>query len=469
MQVGAEFWKKLCAEHGINNDGILEEFASHSVNDRKDVFFYQADDERYIPRACLFDLEPRVIHGIQNSEIRHLFNPENVFVSPNGGGAGNNWASGYHQGEQVLEDILDMIDREAGYSDSLEGFTLAHSIAGGTGSGMGSFILEALNDRYPKKLIQTYSVFPNQSESSDVVVQPYNSVLTMKRLTLNADAVVVLDNTALNRIAAERLHIDNPSISQTNTLVATVMAASTATLRYPGYMNNDLMGLLASLIPVPQCHFLMAGYTPLTLDAATEAAYGSVVRKTTVLDVMRRLLQPKNLMVSPHARGKDQDKSRYISILNIIQGDVDPGQLHQSLMRIRERKLASFIEWGPASIQVALSRSSPYIKSSHRVSGLMLANHTSIRHLFNRTLSQFDKMYKMSAYTQSYKDYPMFTRTNAKGIEEFNPEEFEDAREVVGAVSEEYAACERVDYIEPIDGVGGTINSLSSGLSGMNM
>ena len=452
----------MCAEHGINNDGILQDIGNTSINDRKDVFFYQADDERYIPRACLFDLEPRVINGIQNSEIRNLFNPENVFVSKNGGGAGNNWASGYHQGEMVLEDILDMIDREAGYSDSLEGFTLAHSIAGGTGSGMGSFILEALNDRYPKKLIQTYSVFPNQSESSDVVVQPYNSVLALKRLTLNADAVVVLDNTALNRIAAERLHIENPSISQTNTLVSTVMAASTATLRYPGYMNNDLMGLLASLIPVPQCHFLMAGYTPLTLDAA-EAAYGSVVRKTTVLDVMRRLLQPKNLMVSPHAREKDQDKSRYISILNIIQGDVDPSQLHQSLMRIRERKLASFIEWGPASIQVALSRSSPYVKSSHRVSGLMLANHTSIRHLFNRTLSQFDRMYKSGAYTQTYKGFPMFSRKNEKNVEEFNPEEFEDAREVVGAVSEEYAACERVDYIEPFDGINAGMGNMDLG------
>lgn len=35
-----------------------------------------------------------------------------------------------------------------------------------------------------------------------------------------------------------------------------------------------------------------------------------------------------------------------------MQGDVDPTQLHQSLMRIRERRLANFIEWGPASIQV---------------------------------------------------------------------------------------------------------------------
>jgi len=28
-----------------------------------------------------------------------------------------------------------------------------------------------------------YSVFPNSQETSDVVVQPYNSVLTLKRLT----------------------------------------------------------------------------------------------------------------------------------------------------------------------------------------------------------------------------------------------------------------------------------------------
>ena len=93
---------QLCLEHGISNDGILEDFATqvrfvacwkakstlpietvvcapevshplpvdvaetHSVmilslqgGDRKDVFFYQADDERYIPRALLIDLEPR--------------------------------------------------------------------------------------------------------------------------------------------------------------------------------------------------------------------------------------------------------------------------------------------------------------------------------------------------------------------------------------------------------------------------
>ena len=74
---------------------------------------------------------------------------------------------GYEEGERVQDEILDMIDREADGSDSLEGFVMTHSIAGGTGSGLGSYLLEALNDRFPKKLIQTYSVFPNDN---DVVI-----------------------------------------------------------------------------------------------------------------------------------------------------------------------------------------------------------------------------------------------------------------------------------------------------------
>lgn len=116
-------------------------------------------------------------------------------------------ATGYSQAEAVVEDIMEMIDREADGSDSLEvlgdpslcevsrltvnhakGFVLCHSMAGGTGSGMGSYLLERLNDHYPKKLIQTYTVFPDQT----VVVQPYNSILTLKRLVHNADSVVCL-------------------------------------------------------------------------------------------------------------------------------------------------------------------------------------------------------------------------------------------------------------------------------------
>lgn len=56
--------------------------------------------------------------------------------------------------------------------------------------------------------------------------------------------------------------------------VSTIMSASTTTLRYPGYMNNDLIGLIASLIPTPRLHFLMTGYTPLTTDQSVRPPAG---------------------------------------------------------------------------------------------------------------------------------------------------------------------------------------------------
>jgi hypothetical protein len=41
-------------------------------------------------------------------------------MSKDGGGAGNNWAQGYASGERLYEEVMEMIDREAEGSDSLE-------------------------------------------------------------------------------------------------------------------------------------------------------------------------------------------------------------------------------------------------------------------------------------------------------------------------------------------------------------
>merc|ERR1719287_282758 len=144
---------------------------------------------------------------------------------------------------------------------------------------------------------------------------------------------------------------------------------------------------------------------------------------------MRRLLQMKNLMVSCSTR-----KGVYIAILNIIQGEVDPTQVHKSLQRIRERKLAKFITWGPASIQVALSRQSPYIQHAHKVNGLMMANHTAICQLFDRTVKQYEKLRSRNAFLDNYRQEPMF----ADGLDEFDA-----AKEVVCSLSDEYKAAEK--------------------------
>ena len=68
----------------------------------------------------------QVINNILTSPYSHLYNPENIFVSKDGGGAGNNWAQGYAAGEQIYEEVMDMIEREAESSDSLEVCGILH-------------------------------------------------------------------------------------------------------------------------------------------------------------------------------------------------------------------------------------------------------------------------------------------------------------------------------------------------------
>ena len=66
----------------------------------------------------------QVLNGIQTGPYRNIYNPENFYVGKDGMGAANNWGDGYESGEAVYEDIMEMIDREADGSDSLEvGYT----------------------------------------------------------------------------------------------------------------------------------------------------------------------------------------------------------------------------------------------------------------------------------------------------------------------------------------------------------
>jgi tubulin gamma len=107
-------------------------------------------------------------------------------------------------------------------------------------------------------------------------------------------------------------------------------------------------------------------------------------------------------------------------------------------MRIRERRLATFIPWGPASIQVALTKKSPYVTSAHRVSGLMLANHTGIATLFKRIVTQYNTLRKRNAFLESYKREAPFK----DGLGEFD-----EAKEVVTGLIEEYEEAEGADYL----------------------
>lgn len=99
-----------------------------------------------------------------------------------------------------------------------------HSIGGGTGSGLGSLILEKLSEDYSHNLAFTFSVLPGSSNlgdaPSDVVVEPYNSILTLNSLIESSAGSFTMDNKALNRICQKQLKINQPSFDNLNNIVA---------------------------------------------------------------------------------------------------------------------------------------------------------------------------------------------------------------------------------------------------------
>jgi len=70
------------------------------------------------------------------------------------------------------------------------------SMGGGTGSGLGSLILEKIAMDYGKKCKLNFNIFPSP-RLSNTIIDPYNSILATHKLLEHSDASIVLDNDAI--------------------------------------------------------------------------------------------------------------------------------------------------------------------------------------------------------------------------------------------------------------------------------
>lgn len=70
-----------------------------------------------------------------------------------------------------------------------------------------------------------------EGQYTDVVIEPYNSLLTLLRLTSYADSVIVLDNLALHNLSPDKVFPRRPSFANINKIVSNVMTASLAPIR----------------------------------------------------------------------------------------------------------------------------------------------------------------------------------------------------------------------------------------------
>jgi len=371
----------------MGGDGRPSANFNDTAADKIDVYFKSAGSGKYVPRACLVDLEPGTLDVVKASAVGTLFKPDNfVFGSS---GAGNNWAKGhYTEGAELIDSVLDVVRKEVENCDAIQGFQICQSLGGGTGSGMGTLLLLKLRDGYPDRLTTTYSVYPSP-KVSDTVVEPYNAVLASHQLLENADQTYVIDNEALYTISNDLLKEASPTYSFLNFLISKVMTGVTASIRFPGRLNQDLRKLGVNLVPFPRLHFFTIAQAPLFSPRNADYV------KLYVQELTTQVWSGKN-----YFSNVNPSEGKYLTAAAIYRGDLATQEVDENVEKVQSGRADDFVEWIPNNIKSSVILVPP--KDSN-MSATFVSNTTALKDMFKRLSTQFSSLYKRKAFLHWYK------------------------------------------------------------------
>lgn len=421
-QIGSKFWEIISHEHGVDETGMyVGQFAEQL--EKIDVYYNEAAGGNYVPRSILIDLEPGTMEAVRTRPYGTLFRPDNFIYGDSG--AGNNWAKGhYTEGAELLESVLDVLRRETETCDCLQGFQLAHSLGGGTGSGMGTLLLSKIREEYPDRIMVTYSVVPSP-KVSEVIVEPYNATLSVQQLIENSDQTHCIDNEALYEICFRTLKMISPTYGDLNHLVSLTMSGITTCLRFPGQLNADLRKLAVNMVPFPRLHFFVPGFAPLT--AKDNLKY----RNVTVQELTKQMFDPRNMMTACDPRC-----GRYLTVAAVFRGQLSMKEIDQCMYDVQSKNSSYFVEWIPNNVKVAVCDIPP---PGMKMSATFIANTTAIQEIFKRISEQFSAMFRRRAFLHWY---------TGEGMDEMEFTEAESNMNDLISEYQQYQEAEIDDFLE---------------------
>ncbi|KAM8998862.1 tubulin epsilon chain-like [Sarcophilus harrisii] len=408
-QVGCCFWDLALREHAaVNRKGIYDDSLKNFF---RNVDTRGAGDGIDISkgkicslkaRAVLIDMEEGVVNEILQGPLKDIFDSKQLITSVSG--SGNNWAVGYKFfGSLYRDQIVERLRQTAEHCDCLQCFFIIHSMGGGTGSGLGTFILNVLEDEFPEVYRFVTSVFP--SGEDDVITSPYNSVLAMKELNEHADCVLPIENESLFDIVSkinqmvtsgkpgqtvkpESLVTSNEGgikkkpqkkpFDTMNNIVGNLLLNLTSSARFEGSLNMDLNEITMNLVPFPQLHYLVSSLTPLY----TLADVNIPPRR---LDQMFSDAFSKNHQLIQ----ADPKHSLYLACALLVRGNVQISDLRRNIERLKSS--LHFVSWNQEGWKTSLC-SVPPVGHSHSL--LALANNTCVKPTFMELKRRFTKLYK---------------------------------------------------------------------------
>jgi tubulin alpha len=322
-------------------------------------------------------------------------------------------------GKEIVDLALDRIRKLADNCTGLQGFLVFNAVGGGTGSGLGSLLLERLSVDYGKKSKLGFTVYPSPQVST-AVVEPYNSVLSTHSLLEHTDVAVMLDNEAVYDICRRSLDIERPTYTNLNRLVAQVISSLTASLRFDGALNVDITEFQTNLVPYPRIHFMLSSYAPVI---SAEKAYHE---QLSVAEITNSAFEPASMMAKCDPR-----HGKYMACCLMYRGDVVPKDVNASVATIKTKRTIQFVDWCPTGFKCGINYQPPTVVPGGDLAKVqravcMISNSTAIAEVFSRLDHKFDLMYAKRAFVHWYV---------GEGMEEG---EFSEAREDLAALEKDY-------------------------------
>jgi len=386
--------------------------------DAFNTFFSETSSGKHVPRAVFVDLEPSVVDEVRTGKYKTLYHPEQLITGKED--AANNYARGHYTvGKNLVDTALDRIRRLAEACKGLQGFLIFHAVGGGTGSGLGSLLLERLSVDYGKKSKLGFTVYPSPQVST-AVVEPYNSVLSTHSLLEHTDVDIILDNEAIYDICRRSLDVERPSYTNLNRLVAQVISSLTASLRFDGALNVDITEFQTNLVPYPRIHFMLSSYAPVI--SVAKAGHEAL----NVAEITAAAFEPSNMMAKCDPR-----HGKYMACCLMYRGDVVPKDVNASVAAIKTKRTIQFVDWCPTGFKCGINSQKPSFVPGGDIAQVqravcMISNSTAIAEVFARIDRKFDLMYNKRAFVHWYV---------GEGMEEG---EFSEAREDLAALEKDY-------------------------------
>ncbi|EAW94385.1 tubulin delta chain isoform 1 [Homo sapiens] len=265
-QIGFEVFDALLSDsHSSQGLCSMRENEAYQAS-CKERFFSEEENGVPIARAVLVDMEPKVINQMLSKAAQSgqwKYGQHACFCQKQG--SGNNWAYGYSvHGPRHEESIMNIIRKEVEKCDSFSGFFIIMSMAGGTGSGLGAFVTQNLEDQYSNSLKMNQIIWPYGT--GEVIVQNYNSILTLSHLYRSSDALLLHENDAIHKICAKLMNIKQISFSDINQVLAhqlgSVFQPTYSAESSFHYRRNPLGDLMEHLVPHPEFKMLSVRNIP---------------------------------------------------------------------------------------------------------------------------------------------------------------------------------------------------------------